>query len=190
MTIDRIDDTRLLISLTEEDLQSFGLRFDQILWSDSRTKVVIRSLLALAKAETGFSVESHRVMIEVIPKLEGCLILFTLLDKRERERKKYKIKSMGEPFIYIFETAEDLLSALERIYAISSHIEDSKLLEYKNRYYLVLYTKSGLIPSVSVILSEYGNKAGCGKVAAAKIAEYGTVVAEHRAIETIGLYLK
>ena len=108
MNISRIDDIRLLISLASEDMQAFDLRFDQFLWSDKKSRDIIRELLVIAEEKTGFSAENKRLMIEAIPTDDGCAILFTLLsDKLKLARKKFRVQNKHEPFISEFNSADD-----------------------------------------------------------------------------------
>lgn len=190
MIIELIDETRLLISLDEEDMLTFDLTFERFFWKDKHSKDVITELLKLAKEKTGFSVEGHKLMIEAIPQGEGCMILFTLLPKSEEgARKIYKIKNKGELFVYVFDNADNMLSAVKRLFAIKNGLYDSQLLHYKNKYYLVIYTNRGLPPPVGILLSEYANLKGKERATLARILEYGTTVVDRNAVEKIGQHL-
>ena len=184
--MDRIDETRLLVSLTGEDMKAFDLEYDQFLWTDKHSKIVVRNLLDIAKKETGFYFEGKKLMIEVIPKASGCVLLFTLLDKEEKKRKVYKIKRKEEPSIYVFSDIENVLLTLERLTAIKNHVLKNALIQYGNKYFMVIYTEYGLIPQVASVLGEYGDFCANGKIVAAKLFECGNVIEENNAIDIIG----
>lgn len=190
MTIDKINDTRLIIALEDKDMQAFDLRFDQFLWSDSKSRHVIKELLLIAKEKTGFSANDKRLMIETLKRDNGCLILFTLLsEKSKKTRKMFKIKIKNDPLIYKFPDTESLLCAIERITLSKKKIKESCVLEYKKSYYLVVAADEGLSVNESAILSEYAKLTGNSSLAVAKLKEHGRVICEKSAIETIGGYL-
>lgn len=190
MTISKIDETRLIIALEDKDMQTFNLRFDQFLWSDSKSRHVIKELLLLAKEKTGFCVKNKRLMIETLQRDNGCVILFTLLsDKSKKPRKIFKIKIKNDPLIYKFSDTESLLCAIERIITNKNRIKESCVLEYKQSYYLVVLADKGLSVNESAILSEYAKLTGNSNLAFASLKEHGNVICEKRAIETIGRYL-
>lgn len=190
MNINKIDETRLIIALEDKDMQAFDLRFDQFLWSDSKSRHVIKELLLIAKERTGFCVSNKRLMIETIQRDNGCVILFTLLsDKSKRPRKIFKIKIKNDPLIYKFSDSESLLCAIERIISNKKRIQESCVLEYKKSYYLVILANKGLSVNESAILSEYAKLTGNSFLAFANLKEHGNVICEKSAIETIGRYL-
>ena len=190
LNISRIDDIRLLISLASEDMQAFDLRFDQFLWSDKKSRDIIRELLVIAEEKTGFSAENKRIMIEAIPTDDGCAILFTLLsDKLKLARKKFRVKNKHEPFIYEFNSADDLLDVINKLVPLNTNIKMSTAVALNKKYYLIIYTNGGVTSPVSVILSEYGKWKGSGRINESKLLEYGKIVSDGYAIEKIGEYL-
>lgn len=190
LNISKIDDIRLLISLANEDMQAFDLRFDQFLWSDRKSRNIIRELLEIAEEKTGFSVENKRLMIEAVPINDGCAILFTLLsDKLKLARKKFRVKNKHEPLIYEFNSAGDLLDAISKLIPLNTNIRLSTVIEFQKKYYLIMYTNGGITSAVSVILSEYGKWKGAGKINESKLMEYGKIVSKEYAIEQIGEYM-
>lgn len=190
MNISKIDDIRLLISLANEDMQEFDLRFDQFLWSDKKSRNIIRELLEIAEEKTGFSVENKRLMIEAVPINDGCAILFTLLsDKLKLARKKFRVKNKHEPLVYEFNSAGDLLDVVNKLLPLNSNIRLSTVIEIQRKYYLIIYTNVGVTSAVSVILSEYGKWKGSGKISESRLMEYGKVLSKDNAIEQIGKYM-
>lgn len=189
MIIDKIDETRLLISLAYEDMQSFNLRFDQFLWSDSKSRNIIKDLLQKAKEQTGFCANNKRMMIEVLPKSGGCIILFTLLfDKAKKVNHRYRIKRKCKCFIYEFETSEYLIRALERIFNLKPNLVDSKIILYNKLYYLILYSDNALTIPLNLILSEYGYYISSNEIYMWDIFKYGTTISSTNAIYDIGNY--
>lgn len=190
MNISKIDDIRLLISLASEDMQAFDLRFDQFLWSDRKSRNIIRELLIIAEEKTGFSANNKRLMIEAIPLDDGCAILFTRLsDNLKLPRKKFRVKAKHEPFIYEFDRAGDLLDAINKLICLNTNIKLSTAIELKDKYYLIIYTNGGITSAVSIVLSEYGKYKCSGKINESKLLEYGNIISKEYAIEQIGEYM-
>lgn len=189
MKIEKLDNLRLIVSLTDEDMKAFKIDNQEFNWPDSHSKSAINDLLSIAKEETGFFSINNKLMIEFFPKSIGCVILFTLLGKSIKKRRIYKIKGSGEPFIYCFKDLEDLLCALKQLVLFPNHISESYVIHYNKKYFMILYTKIGLIPASSIILSEYGNLYGYGKIKAARVLEFGKVIVKGDAIRKIGTYL-
>lgn len=189
LTIELLDDRRLLIALAAEDMQTYGLSFEKLFWKDNKSRDAIKDLLEFAEQKTGFSVKGKRLKIETIPQSKGCVMLFTLITNEDVEKRKiFKIKGTGEPFVYEFENAEDLLCAIERIFNKTKSIKDSRLLGYNRKYYLSIYTDTGLSPHASVLLSEYGRLKGNGHRLVSRIGECGTIIVPKNAIQVIGKY--
>ena len=114
MTIEQIDNERILIALCDEDMKSFSLEFESMTLSDSHVKEMIQRLLKFASKETGISVKNKKMLIEAIPYINGCLFLITLTQKAHK-RKIYKIKN-ARPIIIGFIDAEDMLRCISVVY--------------------------------------------------------------------------
>lgn len=191
MIIEKIDETRLIISLADEDMKVFEINFDGFLWENKHSRNIIKKLLKFAKDQTGFSSHNKRLMVEVAPKKDGCVILFTLLsDYCKRTSKLYQIKRKCKCFIFEFETSEDLICALERIYNLNDKVPDSKIILYNKCYYIILYCKDKIKFPLYSILSEYGYHILQKELYSWDMFKYGNVISKENAIYEIGSYFK
>lgn len=191
MFIERVDETRLMIVLAREDMLQYNLSFSQLDWCDRHSRKAIKELLELAQQQTGFTTKGKRMLIEAAPGGDGCLILVTLLlSGQGKDRKKYKIKQPCGVFVYEFETAEDLLSAVERLYATRHYPESAVLILFDGKYRLVLLSKGGLPAAAEAILSEYGRLAGKGRAVQAAVMEHGKLLSQGDVIGEIGKSMK
>ncbi len=190
MILDKIDDKRLLIALSSEDMDLLDITFKQLNWKNDHSKEIIKDLLVRAENEIGFSADTNKFLIESIPAPNGCLILITLLSNTpNKPRKIYKIKSNIKPFVFLFNDCESLLQAIERIYGNGFVFNDSSLVEFKNLYYIVLYLTGSISSRLHAIISEYGEFVGKNNVIAARIFEKGNVIIKSNAVEKLGKYL-
>ena len=192
MIIELVDESRLLITLAPADMQLLDISFEQLDWRDCHSKKVMKELILLAQNETGFTADGHKLLIEALPEGGGgCRLWVTLLPgEAGKTRKKFRIKGRFGPYVYQFDSAEQLLNALAHLKAAGSRPScPNSLIAGEKSYRLVFYPLGTLAPAVDAVLSEYGRLKGRGTIAAAAAAEHGTLLAEHNAVEAVGRYL-
>lgn len=190
MILDKIDEKRLLIALSSEDLDLLNITFKQLDWKNDYSKEIIKNLLVRAKKEIGFSVDNNKLLIEAIPQPNGCFVLVTLLSNNSKKsRKIYKIKNNSKPFVFLFDDLESLFNSIERIYNRSFVFSNSSIVQFKNSYYIVLYLNGSISSKLLAIISEYGDFVGKNNITAARIFEKGNVIIKNNAVETLGKYL-
>ena len=96
MILDKIDEKRLLIALSSEDMDFLDITFNQLDWKNDYSREIIKNLLAKAESEIGFSSSNKKLLIEAIPQSNGCFVIITLLsNKINKSRKIYKIKKLN-----------------------------------------------------------------------------------------------
>ena len=186
MTIEQIDETRLIIALCNEDMQVFSLDFDTMGFNDPHSRRILKRLLKLAGSRTGISVSDKTLVVEAMPHAEGCIFLITLVPKGEGERKKYKIKKPGGSCMYTFEKLEHFLCCTQHLYEAGFLFEGSSTYLYKDRYYLILTTGKSLPFKAQGILNEFSLEKATGKLTVSKIKEFGKVIAKNHTILRIG----
>ena len=180
-----------MIVLAREDMMQYDLSFSQLDWRDRHSRQAIKKLLNLAQQQTGFITKGKRMLIEAAPGGDGCLILVTLIRSGgDVKRKVYKIKQPCGVFVYEFETAEDLLSAVERLFASRHYPESTALLLFSGKYRLIVLSLGGLPIAAEAILSEYGRLAGKGRAAQAAVMEHGKLLSQGDVIGKIGKCMK
>lgn len=190
MILDKIDEKRLLIALSSEDLKFLDISLNQLNWKFEFSSEVINNLLAMSKSEIGFFYSNKKLLIEAIPQPNGCFVLVTLLSNHlDSARKIYKIKSKPKPFVFFFKGPDPLFSLVERLYNGRFCFFDSSIIEIKNFYFLVLYIKGSISSNLLAVISEYGRFTGKSAITVARLAEQGNVIIKNRAIEELGNYL-
>ena len=187
--LNRIDENRLLIALSSEDMELLNITFKQLDWNNEYSREIIKNLLLRAKKEMNFSIDSNKVLIEAIPQKAGCFVLITLLARANGKRKIYKVKEPGKPFVFSFECLEDLLCSIERIYSKRHPIFSSSIVKCKNDYYMILNINGSISSKLEAIMSEYGRLAGRDSLSVAQLYEQGEVIAKDNAIEVLGKHL-
>ncbi len=76
MELIRIDEGKLKIILTHEDLAEFEMDESELDYANTETKRMFWELLRRAKHTTGFDTDGHRVLVQLYPSREGGCELF------------------------------------------------------------------------------------------------------------------
>ncbi|MDP4120894.1 MAG: adaptor protein MecA [Bacillota bacterium] len=185
MTIERIDEKRLLIALCDEDMRAFSLEFSTMGFNDPDSRKVLRRLLLLAGARTGVSVSNKSLLVEALPHQNGCLLLVTLNEKSDI-RKIYKIKKHIDTSVFVFSSLDNFLDANRHLYELGYVFIDSSAYEYMEKYYLLIKPQGVLQHKAENVLKEYGANVKENQMFFARLKEYGHTIALHGAIWQIG----
>ena len=111
MILELVDESRLLIILSPEDMEDYQLTFDSLDWQNGHSRSVIKEFLRMACRQKGFCPGDSRLLIEAVPDEEGCVLLVTMLPEEKAKRKVYRIKENQPsltPFLFRFDQAENL----------------------------------------------------------------------------------
>jgi len=114
-----VSENKLKIVLTNEDMESMDITYDEIDYENTNTKKILREIFDTAKRLTGFDASCEKIFVEVHPdrKNEGCMISVTKLTPPKSEpytyEKRYKKLYTGikkKRLLYMFENSEILSS--------------------------------------------------------------------------------
>ena len=161
MHIEKIDDRRIVISLSDKDMQNCGVTFETLGLNSSHSREVLRSLLNDARTQTGISFSGQRVLVEALQYEHGCLLLLTFSGVA-LGRKTYRIKKHGTDRIYRFDNADDFLACLlsvSRLHGtrcdIAPFLRDMTAFLHRSRYYLVCSSLSEPPEALHRLLCEF-----------------------------------
>jgi len=166
MELKLLNENRLKITLTNEDMASMDITFEEMDYDeDINTKRVVWEILDKAKRQTGFDVAGPDTLyINVRPdKNGGCLIYVTKDAQTQKSNfypytyeKKYKSKLYTgikkKRFLYVFENSEILFDVCSQLNALGYNGK-SDIFADDNKYYLYIEDSR---ESVLDIISEYG----------------------------------
>ena len=183
MILDKIDEKRLLIALSSEDMDFLDITFNQLDWKNDYSREIIKNLLARAESEIGFSSSNKKLLIEAIPQSNGCFVIITLLSNKIKKSRNSK------PFTFFFKDSDSLFALVERIYNKSSSFVNSSIIELNNSYYIIFYANGSISSNMMAVISEYGELIGKDSIVAARVFEKGNVIVKNRAVEEFGKYL-
>lgn len=185
MTIEQIDSSKVLIVLGSDDMRDFSLKYSTMSFSDPHSRKILSRLLHLACTKTGISPEGKKMIVEALPRPDGCLILLTL--KPELKRRFYRIKRKSRSVCRLFENVEQLIQASIAL-CKEKYVPDNCVYYYNEKYYMTMENSDAVTPRVYAILCEYSQEAVYDKVAIARIEENGVLVSKDNAHSNIGKY--
>ncbi len=187
MIIEQIDGKRLLISLKEEDMKAYAVNIEKLNIKDEASRSSLKALLKYACSKVGLELSKKAVLVEAMPHKEGVLILVTI-EALEKLRKTYKVKKQPTLPCCRFDSAEKLLSCVEKLKKEQLKLQSNSLWRLGGEYYL-LFNMSGLSSRASVVLSEYGRCMSLSLSICARIREAGVELENGNAVEKIGSFL-
>lgn len=165
----------LRIFVSKRELDAFGIRFETLDIRTERTRAFLTAVLLAANATA--EMDLSRLTIEALPTEEGCLLLLTPLWATPRKLRSRRAES---PLVYHFASTDALLALAKgwkRLYPaphrLGNPLGASSLYAFADGYRLVLSPVSPLSRAASVLLDEWGVRAGVGDAAAAFAAEHG-----------------
>lgn len=187
MDIEMISDNKIKITLKREDMQKLDISYSEFDYSSMNTRRIIWTLLCEAKNSLSMDIDLFsKMMIEVLPeKEEGCTVFFTMLEEGTcSAQSKIMIRKNLKPCIFEFETAEELMAALEGMGSFPADtLNDSELFLMGERYRLIVSTMGRGSVCLPDYFTEFGRYIGEGNTMAAYTKEHGKHLADASGIK-------
>ncbi len=189
MKIELLDDKTVKVVLSNTDMISLNLTYDEMDYKNPDTKRVILQLVDQIKKEVSLDLSTSKLFIEAFPYVDGgCILYVNLLDlnlKSKSTAKQYKI-SFDTPIIFCFSDIDSLGNLSKRLLERYSHIIlKNSLYLYNGKYYLLLYTYFKMDDQLSRLLNEYGQYYGKGAIMSAVIQEHAKELISSDALEKL-----
>ncbi len=181
MEIIMINDSKLKIMLTSEDLEDFEIEAENLDYSNTETKRMFWDILNQAKHTVGFDTDGHRVLVQLYPSREGgCEMFITKIGEIREEELPCDKDEISSPLLHYkpshksssgkyrtgafgFDRLDWMIDVCRRLRGIGYSGNSRAYISDDHRYYLFL---EGLDAGSYLPLDEYSF-----------ITEYGT--AEH-----------
>lgn len=200
MKIEKINENKLKILLTNDDLQERNIKMAELAFGSEKTRDLFKEVLNIATDEYDFDAEDAQLMIEAIPvSLEAVVILVTKMDeeqkivtKKKNKKSSYSLKIESDDFLHIYEfkTLNDVSLVARALYGRFGGA--SSLLKKDNKYFLVMRNDDKFNEitdsELDIIIAEYGKKCIVNPISRAYLFEHGEVVIKKNAIEVLGEY--
>lgn len=181
-----MDDSHLLIILTEEEALRLGLNSITVGIPTTLSKITLAKVFLEGCKHTGFSYNgAENITIRALSILDGTFVLLFSIHasnmsrgKPSKERKKYRIKETTGPFVYQFQTCTDMMDAVEQLCIADLTCPKAKLLRFGDRYRIIFHLRWQTCRHSKALLQEYGILKGKGRVAAAAAMEHGILLTD------------
>lgn len=201
MKIEKVNDNKIRIFVTFDDLEERDIDLSSFNYNSPETQELFWDLMEQAELELGFEAQESQLCIEAVTDVEqGFVITITRIDddsdfesihkfiknryKRNDLRIKKRSASLCSPvIIYNLETFDDLCMLSLRLNPVFKG--DSSVYRCEGSYYLVLRRIEGAernVASIENILAEYGDRVMNVQFFEGYLNEYGTLMIEKDAI--------
>ena len=194
----KIDENKLKITLTPEELSQWGLDAEDLDCADLHSRSFLRKLLRRAEHEVGFFTEKYRTLVQLYASKDGGCEVFvsriTPLDSDSEEEMTSTSKE-SEPhhedalFAFSFDKLEWLLAVCRRLRNMGYCGHSRAYRGTEGRYYLIL---EGIKPLCSFELCEYSFICEFGSAESPQaigqiLREYGHLLCKDDAVEQLGV---
>ena len=204
-----INENKLKISMTKEDMALYGLDENEFHCSKANTREILSKILKNSKKKTGFEKISseERLLLQLYSdKSGGCELFVTKLpinygveiDKANKDNLPVSLLPKGDcintakklALTYSFKTLDDLICACKNVQRQKLNINSQLFFSSsEEKYYLFLHYAlcDNEKSSPSSYLSEYGELEN-SENSFLFMHEYGTCVCENSAIEILASF--
>ena len=184
MNIEKIDTSRILVSLCANDMEKYAITFESLNFSETHSRTVLKEIMAYASQRTGVDFDKKRIIIEALKYENGCLLLITLSARKRIYRARYYENS----YIFTFDSAENFLSCLKTLYRLKKDTFLSSAYLYKDEYYLVIKSSSRLKAKYINTISEFCGNRKRNSLLNEFLSEHARILKLNNAVQSIGCF--
>ena len=197
-----INDMKLKIMLTKNDLEEFDVRADELDYSNTETKRMFWDIIERAKKNVGFCCDGTRVLVQLYASRDGGCEMFVsklgsiyeALDDIDEAEARFHYKpfhkrdgDLTRRGVFSFDNLEWLITVCRRLFEIGYSGESSVYMGDDRRFYLFL---DGLDATGYLPLDEYSFIAEYGSpenhdAAVGLLCEHGRSICAERAVEIL-----
>lgn len=175
MKIEMQSGDKIMVELTDSDMKSLDITYEDMDYGNIETRRVIWTLLDEAKRVLGRNIDpSERMLIEAMPgENGGCTLLFTVLPFDAGTRKKLVMKKSTEPVLMLAENRDALLSAVKLLDNFSAKCGGYEILGQGGESYVLLRPAACDGQFFTTLLCEFGDIIDADEQEIARLREYG-----------------
>ena len=162
MTVEKLSETTVLVSLERAEMTSRGLDLNS---SDAEgVRMALAEVLRRVGEELGRDYSGKSCLVEALPGGGSCLLVITV--RGAKRRRYYRVKRAGRREYCLFANADDMLDCIAACGGLGCEI-----LAYGRGY--VLLPRLPLTERQRGLLNEYGRAGELSGIAEARVREYG-----------------
>ncbi len=195
-----INDMKLKVMLTKEDLDEFEIKAEELDYSNTETKRMFWDIIGRAKKNVGFCCDGMRVLVQLYASRDGgCEMFVSKLgsafesyDSEETAALRFKPlhKSNNErsrPGVFGFDGLECLIRVCKRLCDIGYSGKSSAYIGDDHRFYLFLegVDMGGYLPVDEYsFINEYGTRENA-EATLHFLSEHGKEICKNDAVKTL-----
>jgi len=146
MKIEKLDDNRIKIILSLNDLEKKHIDFHSFMSNSIKTQELFIDILKEAEKKIGFVTKNYNLHIETFATSNGNFIFtitrVNLINIPKKQKLIYKrkiVKTNKELSIYMFNSFDDYCNFCSCLQSLRSYyLGNSTLIRYNSKYYLIL----------------------------------------------------
>ncbi len=183
MTIDNINENRIKIDLTDDEIYLLFGGYEKIDYSNEQSKHTLNLLFKKAVPNGEFPLDCEKLLIEVKPANGGCSIFITKMYNDTPRR--YKRVNKKHTYLLNFSDSENMIRGICELNRNNSFDDTkSKLYKFEDNYCVIIYCDKN-IDEILTHIKEYGCEIYKSSVTVAKVTEYGKSICNGFAIREL-----
>ncbi|NLD50713.1 MAG: adaptor protein MecA [Clostridiaceae bacterium] len=207
MKIEKINDNKIKVTISLNDLEERNIDLNSINYNSPATQELFWDMMEQAEIQFGFNASDSQLAIEAVPdESEGFVVIITKLDedgdfesiqkyiKNKFKKTDLKVKKKSQKLcssivVYSFNSFEDLYQLSNRLRYI--YFGESTLYRLKDIYYIILTKSNWSVNNIKLfesVLNEYGTKINNTSFYEGYLNEYAVKIIDCNAVEVINSY--
>ena len=176
MKIEKIENDKIKVSLTIEDLMFYDLSQEAVTPDSPKLHKFLFEIMESVVKQTGFDPYTGQVVVEAFQNKSGITLFISKLKSIERTEVKrarsVKVNKNIHKNRYTFKNFNVLCDALALVNP--AELKNSSLYKYEEKWYITVLSKKA---SLNCILSEYCDKV-CENASDLFLKEHGELIAK------------
>ena len=185
MKFEKINDTKIRIILSLQDMEANNISAENILSNSADSQKLLETIITKAEKKLGFNPEDSKLLIEAVPSNKDCIFTITkLLDETT-----CCLKTCNS-FIFKFDSFDDFINLCTYLsnfsyLCIKDISKNFSLIYYNSTYYLKFMDVencSVVLEYIKTFITEFGKDVSNSASIEGVLNEYGKVIFSKNAI--------
>ena len=186
MRFEKLNDTKIRIILTIQDMESNNISFENVLSNSTASQKLLESMISKAETEIGFYAEDSKLLVEAImTSNEECIFTITKLHENTTCSKK-----CCKSFIFKFDSFDDFID----LCVFLKSLPNLNLKNFSKKFSLILYNDTYYLKALDAdtfsitfdymrtFFSEFGEDVSNSCSIDGILNEYGKIIFDKNAI--------
>lgn len=151
MTFEALNDTVMLVELSQEEMTRYHITYDTLESGSIRTQTAVKDILSVIKISEKFNTRD-KITVEALPTdCGGCFFIFTFLPKK---KTRYRIKKDSEYSLFSTDKIDNLLDFIGVLKTTYPTNRKHNIYKMNNRFYMQFSMSS---KNLHALASEFVN---------------------------------